>query len=125
MKYLILAVLLLASMAPAMAARYEDSTYTRPLQQWCAGVGDVAGMIAGYRDDGFKEQAVLAVLRHEAPKAHDPRWSAENEDNVTMVYHMGGWMMSTPDQIAQGAYENCLAKHGPETWWRRSNGGAP
>lgn len=126
MKRILATVLLLLANAPAVAARYENSSYTRPLVQWCTGVGNVAGMIADYRDDGFKEQAVLALLRREAPKAHDDRWAAENETNVTMVYHMGGWMMSTPDQIAQGAYENCMAQHGSETWWRQpAVAGAP
>lgn len=120
-------LLLILATAPAMADRYENSSYTRPLQEFCQRQGRMVGLYASYRDDGFKEQAVRLVNdKLEAQNPPDVRFFADLRDNITMVYHMGGWMMSTPEQIAQGAYENCMAQHGSETWWRQpAVAGAP
>jgi len=117
MKRLLATALLVLIAAPVMAERYENTAYTRPLFEYCVGVAGVAGTLAGYRDDGFKEQALLTILRRGPANTTNPRLAADNEVNLTMVYHYGGWMMSTPDQIAQGAFENCMAQHGSETWW--------
>lgn len=127
MKRLVIATLLLATTAPAFADRYENSTYTRPLTEFCQRTGAIAQLFAEHRDDGFQEQALRAmVVQLSQDPAQDPRIWADAKVNLTMIYHVSGWTMSTPDQIAQGAYENCLAKHGSETWWREpAVAGAP
>lgn len=117
----ILSALTVAALAllalPAHAERLPQ-----PLIDYCDSVGQNATIVAGYRDDGFNEQAVRMMLDRIAAEKQlkDQDFLAEVKTNVALVYHGAGWSMSTPRQIGQGAYERCIDRHAAEPYWRQA-----